>query len=128
MDSKAPLSALAPAADFTAVLMRTLAEHPPPAGCYLNVNFPVNQTKRIRWTRQGNPLERGLVVTGKDPRGKKYYWIAERPDESTPPPDTDRGAVKEGCISLSLLTLDRNWKGDWTPPSLWPEGYSEETP
>jgi broad specificity polyphosphatase/5'/3'-nucleotidase SurE len=64
------------------------------------------------------------VEVGTDPRGKQFYWIAERPDENNPPGDTDRGALKQGCISLSLLTLDRNWRDDpWPHPQL--AGFSE---
>jgi len=127
-DSKSDSSSLANSAKFTRALIEQLLEHPPPKGSYLNVNLPINQTKRIRWTRQGNPLGRGQVIVGNDPRGKQYYWIAERPKEDKPPADTDRGAIEDGCISLSVLTLDRNWQGDWTPPSLWSAGYSEEMP
>jgi len=115
-------------AELTRILLLKLKDHPPPQACVINVNLPRRHTKKIRWTRQGNPLGMGAVVIADDPRGKKYYWIAERPDEDAPPPDTDRGAIKEGCISLTMLTLDRNWRGEWEPPSLWKDGYTEEVP
>ena len=113
------------AAEFTLELVRALLDQPPPPGCFVNVNLPPDHQKRFRWTRQGNPLPAGKVEVGTDPRGKEYYWIAERPDEDDPPPDTDRGAVKDGCISLSLLTMDRNARRDWTRPLLQKGGYRE---
>ncbi|HUU00715.1 MAG TPA: 5'/3'-nucleotidase SurE [Myxococcota bacterium] len=114
------------AAGFTRLLVEELKDSQIPADCYLNINFPATPTRRVRWTRQGNHLEKGAVVVADDPRGKRYYWIAERPDEIDPPEDTDRGALRRGCISLSLLTLDRNWHGNWDPPRLWDDGYTEE--
>jgi len=115
------------AASFSRLLIEKLRVVQIPADCYLNVNFPAVPTRRIRWTRQGNHLEKGAVVVADDPRGKRYYWIAERPDEIDPPEETDRGALRRGYISLSLLTLDRNWHGEWDPPHLWDDGYTEET-
>jgi 5'-nucleotidase len=113
------------AGEFTLGLVQALLDQPPPKGCFVNVNLPPDHQKRYRWTRQGNPLPAGHVEVGTDPRGKEYYWIAERPDEDNPPPDTDRGAVREGCISLSLLTLDRNAQQAWTRPLLQNNGYRE---
>jgi 5'-nucleotidase len=113
------------AAEFTRELVQALLDQPPPPGCFINANLPPDHQKRFRWTRQGNPLPAGNVEVGTDPRGKEYYWIAERPDEDDPPPDTDRGAVSEGCISLSLLTLDRNARQVWTRPQLQKGGYRE---
>jgi 5'-nucleotidase len=71
------------AAEFTRHLISAVREHPLPPGCFLNVNVPPDHQKRLRWTRQGNPLPAGYVEAGTDPRGKMYYWIAERPDRIT---------------------------------------------
>jgi 5'-nucleotidase len=116
------------AAEFARHLIHTLMEHPHPPGCCVNVNVPPDHQNRFRWTRQGNPLPAGYVEAGTDPRGKKYYWIAERPNEDHPPPDTDRGSVGAGCISLSLLTLDRNFHGAWSPPPVAHSGFRENRP
>ncbi len=103
--------------DRAAALARSLAtkllDQPLPAGTYLNVNLPSRATKRLRWTRLGNPLPPGDVELVRDPRGRRTYWIANRPDESDPPADTDRGALREGLISASLLTLDRLYREPW---------------
>ncbi len=125
--SRANGNSLDHAGDFSQYLVKKLwAEPRLPEGSYLNVNLPTKPAHKIRWTRQGNRLGRGRVVVDKDPRGKKFYWIAERPEEGEPPPNTDRGALKDECISLSLLTLDRNWQGNWTPPAHWDNGFFEE--
>jgi len=113
------------AAEFTLDLVQALLDQPPPKGCFVNANLPPDHQKRFRWTRQGNPLPAGKVEVGADPRGKEYYWIAERPDEENPPADTDRGALSDGYISLSLLTLDRNAQQTWTRPALEKNGYRE---
>jgi 5'-nucleotidase len=117
---------LAFAASFAKHVAVRLLENPVPAGCYVNINLPAEPTSRFRWTRQGNWLQRGEVKVAKDPRGKTYYWIAERPDEDRPPADTDRGAIKAGIVSLSLLTLNRSHTGAWQPPGLAGEGFVEE--
>jgi 5'-nucleotidase len=112
------------AARFAKVIVGALLANPLPAGCFMNTNLPAKETDRIRWTRQGNPLPAGFVEVGDDPRGKRFYWIAERPGEQQPPSDTDRGALAAGLISLSLLTLDRNWVGEVVRPPL--DGYRED--
>lgn len=103
-----------------------LVEQPLPRGCYLNVNLPADATDRVRWTRQGNPLAPGTVDRGRDPRGKPYYWIANRPDEDDPPPDTDRGAVARGVISITPMTLDRTFRASWNAPDLGRTGLRLE--
>lgn len=106
------------AADFAAKLIARLPLLAIPGRTYLNINVPPHNNGQARWTRQGNPLPHGSVVIGSDPRGKKYYWIAERPDEKEPPSDTDRGALARGYISVSLLTLVRDFSGRWEAPAL----------
>ena len=120
------------AAGFARKLAVRLLERRLPPYTYLNVNMPTEAAEaaepsdRLRWTCQGNPLAPGEVETGIDPRGKPYYWIASRPEEASPPPDTDRGALEDGCISISLLTLDRNFRGDWERPDLGRDGMRVE--
>jgi len=104
------------AADFAIRAAGYLLQIGTPTRSVFNINYPQN-VQGVRWCRLGNPLPRGKVVVGEDPRGKPYYWIAERPDEADPPPDTDRGAVRRGMVSLCLLALDRDYKGEWVPPN-----------
>jgi 5'-nucleotidase len=110
-DEKLPAGEL----DWVATSARALAEAlwpgSRPKNTFLNVNFPAGRTQRIRWTRQGNFLGTGTVEAGLDPRGRRYYWIGDRPREEHSPADTDRGALADGCISISILTLDRSVQG-----------------
>ncbi len=69
------------AARIACRLVRVLQENQPPPRTVFNLNVPGANAGELRWCRQGNPLQRGGVVVGEDPRGKRYYWIAERPDE-----------------------------------------------
>ena len=114
------------AVDFARHLAGQLLASGLPDQTYLNVNLPPEPTRRVRWTRQGNRLPPGKVQIGEDPRGRRYYWVGERPDEVDPPADTDRGAVQDGCISASLLTLERTHRGSWTRPDLGRVGYQVE--
>ena len=114
------------AAGFARKLAPKLLESGLPAASFLNLNLPPRSTDRLRWTRQGKPLGPGQVEVGEDPRGKPYYWIANRPDEIDPPPDTDRGALAAGCISLCLLSLDRSYRDPWTPPDMSGAGFQLE--
>jgi 5'-nucleotidase len=67
-------------------LLKELLPHPLPPHCYLNINLPDQASRRIRWTRPGNPLGLGDVTERIDPRGTRYFWIGNRPDESSPLP------------------------------------------
>ena len=111
---------------FCRLLCFRLSSNPLPKGSYLNVNLPVHTSKTIRITRQGNKLEPGDVERRIDPRGREYYWIGNRPEEESPPKDTDRGALKDGCVSLTLLTLARDFGGEWNPPSIQDDGWKME--
>ena len=115
--------------EWVAATGRALAEAlwpgPGLANTFFNINFPPGRTQRIRWSRQGNFLGTGTVESGLDPRGRRYYWIGDRPREKSPPADTDRGALADGCVSISLLTLDRSVRCDFRPPALRQAGFAE---
>jgi 5'-nucleotidase len=82
----------------------------------LNLNFPAEPTPRLRFTRQGDFLGTGTVEERTDPRGKTYYWIGHRPHQKNPPADSDRGALAEGRISATLVSLDRTFHGAFARP------------
>jgi 5'-nucleotidase len=114
------------AAGFARLLATRLGRGGLPASAFLNVNLPPEPTHRVRRTRQGNPLPPGDVHLGQDPRGKTYYWIGNRPDEPSPPADTDRGALAVGCISVTLVTLERTHTGPCHLADLSLDGYRLE--
>jgi len=70
----------------------------------INVNFP-KDPKGIKWTRQSVRQYDGHVVPGKDPKGRKHYWITVMP-LGPAEEGTDRWAVEGGFISMTPLRLD----------------------
>jgi 5'-nucleotidase len=71
----------------------------------VNVNFPDEPPKGLRWTRQSVRHYDGKVVPGEDPLGRKHYWFTvitiEQMEEGT-----DRWAVEQGYVSMTPLRLD----------------------
>lgn len=72
--------------------------------CLVNVNLPPEPTA-LRWTRQSVRHYDGRVVPGKDPMGRKHFWLTVEPVEEVEA-DTDRWAVGEGWVSITPLRLD----------------------
>jgi len=71
----------------------------------VNVNFPHEKPKGIRWTRQSIRLYDGKVLPGEDPMGRKHYWFTVVPITETDE-GTDRWALEQGYISITPLRLD----------------------
>jgi 5'/3'-nucleotidase len=113
------------AAGVVRTLTRRLLHHLTPTGTYLNVNLPRQPTTQVRWTRPAHFLGTGQVDQCDDPRGRTYYWISARPQDNHPPADTDRGALADGIISLTLLTLARTHEGEWERPDFSKDGLGE---
>lgn len=73
--------------------------------CLVNVNLPVGEPHGMRWTRQSVRHYDGRVVPGRDPMGRKHYWMTVVPIEHTEE-ETDRHAVEHGFVSVTPLRLD----------------------
>src|ERR687895_450398 len=73
--------------------------------CLVNVNFPDEKPKGLRWTRQSVRHYDGKIATGEDPFGRKHFWFNVVPVEETEE-GTDRWAVEQGYVSLTPLRLD----------------------
>ena len=71
----------------------------------VNVNFPAEEPKGMKWTRQSVKLYDGKVVPGKDPMGREHFWFTVIPIEETEE-GTDRYVVERGYISITPLRLD----------------------
>jgi 5'-nucleotidase len=71
----------------------------------LNVNFPPNPPKGIRWTCQSVRHYDGEVVDGRDPMGRPHFWFVVKPIEGTDS-DSDRWAVEHGYTSITPLRID----------------------
>jgi 5'-nucleotidase len=71
----------------------------------VNVNFPEQQPKGVKWTRQSVRHYDGKVVPGEDPMGRKHFWFSVVPIEETEE-GTDRWAVEQGYVSMTPLSVD----------------------
>ncbi|MEM6454538.1 MAG: 5'/3'-nucleotidase SurE [Acidobacteriota bacterium] len=71
----------------------------------LNVNLPPGVPKGFRFTTLSRRYYQQNVVEKRDPRGRRYYWIAGTPAWDAPE-GTDQHAVLEGYVSLTPLHLD----------------------
>ena len=84
-------------------VLEILFKDPPLA--LVNVNFPEEKAKGVRWTRQSVRHYDGKVVPGEDPMGRKHFWFSVVPIEGTEE-GTDRWAVEQGYVSITPLTVD----------------------
>jgi 5'-nucleotidase len=105
-----PESAFDAALGWGARVLRPLIEAPHSERTVINVNFPslpASEVKGIRVVRQGfHAYERGSVVEGTDPRGRRYFWFGLEDVEHTPGHETDLEAVSDGYIAVTPLQLD----------------------
>jgi len=97
-------------ARFARLLVRLLASRPLPQGTLLNVNIPPlapADVNGVRLTRIGWRRYEDFFHTGKDPRGRTYYWLAgELYSASDAQEGTDTWAISQGYVSISPLRLD----------------------
>ncbi len=90
------------------VAEKVLENHMPP-NVLLNVNvpyLPFDEIKGIRVTRQGLRLYRDELIRREDPRGRPYYWIGGEAPTGVPEEGTDFGALKNGYVSVTPISLD----------------------
>ena len=75
----------------------------------LNINVPYlkeSEFKGILITRLGLRIYRDELVKRLDPRGRPYYWIGGEAPTGKHEDGTDFGALKDGFVSVTPLTLD----------------------
>ncbi|MDR0695367.1 MAG: 5'/3'-nucleotidase SurE [Holosporales bacterium] len=86
-------------------------------GILLNVNFPsgnVEDVRGIKITRQGVRAIEDHVIQSVDPRGDPYFWIGPadyRKNENHIDMETDLGAVHNGYVSITPISLDMTAMG-----------------
>lgn len=95
-----------PSAQAAGQLAGLVLQHGLPDRTFLNVNVPKGQPRGFKRTVQGKRNHITKIAERLDPRGKPYYWIEEGIDEWAPHDMSDYHAVKEGYISVSLLSPD----------------------
>jgi len=89
-----------------ALLAALVLQHGLPDRTFLNVNVPRGQPRGFQRTVQGVRNHITKIAERIDPRGQPYYWIEEGVDEWTAHDQSDYQAVKQGYISVSLLSPD----------------------
>jgi 5'-nucleotidase len=98
------------ALEWGAKVLRPLLDAPFAERTLVNVNFPAvpgDQVRGIRVVRQGfHDYERGSVVEGTDPRGRRYFWFGLEDIEHTPGHETDLEAVADHFVAVTPLQLD----------------------
>ncbi|MEM7350495.1 MAG: 5'/3'-nucleotidase SurE [Acidobacteriota bacterium] len=95
----------ADAAQIARQIVSLLVADELPSDLLLNVNIPAARPAGVRWTRLGKRTYQQTVVEKRDPKGRKYYWIAGTPEwehES----GTDFAALGEGYVTVTPLHLD----------------------
>ncbi len=100
----------ATAAAYAVEAARDVFAHglPPLTLLNLNVpNLPRDEVGEIRWTVQGRKLYRDRVDRRNDPRGGTYYWLWGSFDASTIVEGTDLAAIRDNCVSITPVTIDR---------------------
>jgi len=98
-------------------MVEKLWQHPMPPRTMLNINIPPlpeADIRGVRLTRQSlQPYVDGYDMRT-DPRGDTYYWIDGKIDLAAEPDDTDVAALRDGYISVTPLSYDMTWHGNWT--------------
>lgn len=95
-----------PAAEFATRLAKQVVENGLPAGVALNVNIPHPRYDGVEITHQCGKISRNLMVEGRDPRGRPYYWMDEQIPLESAEPGSDYAAVREGRVSVTPLRFD----------------------
>ena len=72
----------------------------------LNVNVPEPWKGEVRFTRQSQKITRNQLTEGKDPRGRRYFWLYEQKIDKNVEPDTDYAAIFSRAVSITPLHLD----------------------
>ena len=96
----------APAAAFAAQLARQVIEKGLPPGVALNVNVPHPRYDGVEVTRQCRKISRNVMVEGRDPRGRPYYWVDEQIPLENAEAGSDYAAIRQGRISVTPLRFD----------------------
>lgn len=92
-------------ARFARALVESILQEELPQGLVLNVNIPAGDILGVEWTRLGRRRYQQSVVEKRDPRGRRYFWIAGTP-EWEEEEGTDHFALSRGHATITPLHLD----------------------
>jgi 5'-nucleotidase len=110
------------AADYAARIVKNLLAHPIESNQILNVNvpdLPLEQIKGIKVTRLGARHKAEGMIKTQDPAGKDIYWLGPVGAEQDSGEGTDFGAVADGYVSITPLTVDLTAYNQLTKLADW---------
>ena len=108
--------------DVVANLARQILARGLPPNVLLNVNAPPvasDQVQGVVVTRLGQRVYRDVLIERLDPKGQPYYWIGGEPPAGVVEDGTDVGAVANGYISITPLSMDMTDYGFMEPLRQW---------
>lgn len=97
------------AAAYAARVAKLVLKHGLPEETLLNVNVPNRPLSAIKGVRFAALSRRRFddpIVEKRDPRGRKYYWIAGTRMSWNRHTNSDYDAVREGRVSITPIHLD----------------------
>ena len=100
-----------------------------PPDTFLNVNCPARPARvppEVVVTRLGRRVYRDALIRREDPRGRPYYWIGGDPPTGVPEPGTDVGALAEGKVSITPITMDMTHYRFLADLRTWPLDIQQE--
>lgn len=80
----------------------------PPAGQFLNVNFPdfhEATPEKLTWVKLGRREYQDDLRRYTNPRGQTYFWLSGEPRDHIDDVQTDVAAVQRGFIAVTPLSM-----------------------
>ncbi|WP_027185779.1 5'/3'-nucleotidase SurE [Desulfovibrio inopinatus] len=107
-DDFAPVDLL-PQGRYVASFLDTIDWSTLPQFRVLNLNFPkhsIDEVKGLKLCPQTDATYEDWFEEKKDPRGRSYYWLDGVIPAERVAPDSDRGLLTQGYITLTPLRFD----------------------
>lgn len=110
------------AGKIAAMVARRIIENPLPVDSILNINvpdLPFDKLAGVEATRLGYRHRAEPVVPGRDPRGRRIYWVGAAGPKADAGPGTDFHAIATGHVSVTPLQVDLTRHSDLANLNAW---------
>lgn len=95
------------AADATAKIVAEVLRRGLPRGTFLSVNVPAGEIRGVKVVPHGTVPGTQTYERRQSPSGRTYYWsVWKAPVDASA--DTDVGALAQGFVTVTPLTIDAN--------------------